>query len=67
MGIVVYVVAGTLVNASDPADIRKANAVQDQLKVEATAAKPYAHANYDSDSYKQRTTRLWCLIVADHA
>jgi hypothetical protein len=42
----------TLVNASDPEDIRKANALQDQLKIEAASAKPYTHPNYDQESYK---------------
>ena len=31
----------TLVNASDPANIRKANALQDQLEIEAVSAKSY--------------------------
>ncbi len=42
----------TLVDASDPEDIRKANALQDQLKIEAASAKPYTHPNYDQESYK---------------
>lgn len=42
----------TLVDASDPEDIRKANALQDQLKIEAVSAKPYTHAIYDGESYK---------------
>jgi hypothetical protein len=42
----------TLVNASDPEDIRKANALQDQLKIEAASAKPYTHPEYDKDSYQ---------------
>jgi len=48
----VILVARTLVNASDPADIKKANALQDQMKIEAASAKPYTHPNYDEDSYK---------------
>jgi len=50
----------TLVNASDPEDIRKANALQDQLKIEAASAKPYTHPNYDKESYK---TTYDALIV----
>jgi len=50
----------TLVNASDPADIRKANALQDQLKIEAASAKPYTHPNYDQESYQ---TTYDALIV----
>jgi len=42
----------TLVNASDPADIEKANALQDQLKIDAASANPYTHPNYDQDSYQ---------------
>jgi hypothetical protein len=42
----------TLINASDPEDIRKANALQDQLKIEAASAKPYTHPAYDEESYK---------------
>jgi hypothetical protein len=42
----------TLVDATDPADLREANALQDQLKVEAASAKPYTHPNYDEDSYQ---------------
>ena len=50
----------TLVNASDPEDIRKANSLQDQLKIEAASAKPYTHPNYDKESYK---TTYDALIV----
>ena len=42
----------TLVDASDPADIKQANALQDQLKIEAASAKPYTHPEYDKDSYQ---------------
>ena len=42
----------TLVDASDPDDIEKANALQDQLKVEAKSAKPFTHPRYDEVSYK---------------
>ena len=42
----------TLVNGSDPADIKKANALQDQLKIESVSARPYTHPNYDEDSYQ---------------
>jgi hypothetical protein len=34
----VVLAARTLVNASDPADIKRANALQDQLKIEAASA-----------------------------
>jgi hypothetical protein len=42
----------TLANASDPADIKRANALQDQLKIEAASAKHYTHPNYDEESYQ---------------
>ncbi|UCF39343.1 MAG: DUF1214 domain-containing protein [Acidobacteriota bacterium] len=42
----------TLVDSSDPADIQKANALQDRLKIEAASAKPYTHPDYDQESYK---------------
>ena len=51
----------TLVNASDPADIRKANALQDQLKVEAVSAKPYTHPDYDEESYQVTYEALLAL------
>jgi len=48
----VTVVARTLVNASDPADIKKTNDLQDQIILKAASAKPYTHPNYDEESYK---------------
>ncbi len=48
----VALAARTLVNASDPADVKKANALQDQLKIEAASAKPYTHPKYDEHSYQ---------------
>jgi hypothetical protein len=51
----------TLVDASDPADIRKANDLQDQLKIEAASAKPYTHPNYDQASYKTTYDALLVL------
>ena len=50
----------TLVDASDPADIRKANALQDQLKINAASAEAYTHPDYDKESYK---TTYDALIV----
>jgi hypothetical protein len=54
----------TLVNASDPADIREANALQDQLKIEAASAKPYTHPEYDKESYE---TTYEALLVLSRA
>ena len=51
----------TLVDDSDPADIRKANALQDQLKIEAASAKPYTHPDYDQESYKTTYEALLVL------
>ena len=42
----------TLVDASDPDDIKEANALQDQLKIEAASARPYTHPKYDKSSYQ---------------
>ena len=51
----------TLVDASDPADIREANALQDQLKIEAADAKPFTHPDYDKESYQ--TTHDALLVL----
>jgi hypothetical protein len=49
-----YVMASarTLVDSSDPVDIEKVNALQDQMMVKAASARPYTHPNYDPASYK---------------
>jgi len=49
--------ARTLINSSDPEDIKKANALQDKLKIEAASAKPFTHPAYDKKSY-QATHKL---------
>ncbi len=46
----VALAARTLVNSSDPDDIKEANALQDQMKIESASARPYAHPDYDHDS-----------------
>jgi len=48
----VLIAARTLVNASDPADIKQANALQEQLKIDAASARPYTHPTYDQESYQ---------------
>jgi len=48
----VMVTARTLVNASDPEDIKKANALQDQIIIKAASANPYTHQSYDKASYE---------------
>jgi len=49
-----YVMASarTLVDSSDPADIKQVNTLQDQMTIETASAKPYTHPIYDSASYK---------------
>jgi len=51
----------TLVDASNPEDTRKANALQDQLKIEAASAKPYTHPDYDKESYQTTYDALLVL------
>jgi hypothetical protein len=48
----VFLSARILVNASDSADIKKANALQDQITTKAASARSYTHPNYDQVSYK---------------
>ncbi len=49
----VLLAARTLVNASDPSDIKAANALQDQLKIKSVSSKPYKHIDYDKASYEK--------------
>ena len=48
----VLLVGRTLADPADPADIKQANALQDQMKIEAASANPYTHPNYDETSYE---------------
>jgi hypothetical protein len=48
----VVLAARTLVNASDPADTKAANALQDQFKIEAASAKSFVVPDYDRVSYE---------------
>jgi hypothetical protein len=48
----VVLVGRTLANPVDPDDIKTANALQDQMKIEAASAKSYVHPHYDRDSYE---------------
>lgn len=57
----VLLAARTLVNASDPADIKKVHALQDQMKIEAASATPYTHPNYDQASYQATYKSLIAL------
>jgi hypothetical protein len=42
----------TLVDASDPADIEKGNAIQDGITIQSESANPYTHPEYDPASYE---------------
>jgi len=41
----------TLVDATDPADTKEANAIQDGISIEAESATPYTHPDYDKETY----------------
>lgn len=49
----VLVAFRTLVDSSSPEDIKKANDLQDQFKIEAVSAVPYSHPDYDQKSYEK--------------
>ena len=49
----VLVAFRTLVDSSDPADIKKANDLQDKFSIEAASSTPYTHPNYDEKSYNE--------------
>lgn len=49
----VLVAFRTLVDSSDPADIKKANDLQDKISIQAASSEPYTHPNYDENSYKE--------------
>lgn len=51
----------TLVDASSPEDIQKANVLQDQLTIRAASAKPYTHPDYDEKSYQATYEALLAL------
>ncbi|WP_237067411.1 DUF1214 domain-containing protein [Microbulbifer guangxiensis] len=51
----------TLVDASDSVDIQNANALQDQLNIQATSARPYTHSSYDKESYQTTYDALLVL------
>ena len=44
--------ARMLVNSADEADIKAANALQDEMKIDAASANPFVMPNYDMKSYK---------------
>jgi len=54
----VFVAVRTLVDSSDDTDIRKANDLQDKLKIEAVSSKPFVLPDYDVESYKKTRNAL---------
>ena len=54
----VAVAVRTLVDASDPADLAAANAVQDGLRIEATSARPFEATDYDRASLDKTRMEL---------
>jgi hypothetical protein len=56
----------TLVNASDDADLKAANALQDKMKIEAASAKPFVMPSYDMDSYNATYKPLLDLSKGTH-
>lgn len=60
----VLVTVRILADASDPADIERANRLQDALRVEAEAARPYAPPVYDQASLA-RTAEALRALAAD--
>ena len=57
----VILVGRTLIDAANPADIKAANALQDQMMIDAASANPYSHPNYDQDSYEATYKPLLAL------
>lgn len=57
----VVIAVRTLVDAGDEADVKKGNAIQDQMTIGATSAKPFVMPNYDMDSYKATYEPLLAL------
>lgn len=49
----VLVAVRTLVDASDPDDVKAGNALQDQMTINAVSSGRYRHPNYDDGSYEE--------------
>lgn len=60
----VVVAARTLVDPRDPGDLAAVAAVQDQLGIEAGAARPFVMPDYDTDSL-DRTRKALLALAAD--
>jgi hypothetical protein len=48
----VSVTIRTLIDASDPEDVKQVRAIQDGITIKAKSAKPYTHPQYDKASYE---------------
>lgn len=48
----VLIAVRTLVDASDPEDVKAGNALQDQMEIGTGSANRYRHPNYDEESYE---------------
>ena len=57
----VTVYVRTLVDASDADDVAAANALQDQMTMEAASAKPFVVPDYDEESYEALVERFNAL------
>ena len=57
----VVVAMRVLVDASDEADVKAGNAIQDEMKIDAASAKPFVMPNYDMESYKATFEPLLAL------
>ncbi|NCF52784.1 DUF1214 domain-containing protein [Gammaproteobacteria bacterium] len=58
----VIVFIRTLVDASDPKDVKAVNALQDQMKIEASSAKPFVLPSYDEERYQALVKELNDLL-----
>ncbi|MGI9315721.1 MAG: DUF1254 domain-containing protein [bacterium] len=53
--------ARTLVDSSNPEDIKTANKLQDKIPIQSNSALEFTHPNYDQESYKETFTALAAL------
>lgn len=56
-----FLAARLFVDPQDPADVAAVNALQDQLRVEAGAARPFEHPDYDAASLDETREALLVL------
>jgi hypothetical protein len=60
----VLLLARTLIDASDPEDIKRAHSLQNKLSVSSRSDKPYSPTSYDSQSLSEVTKTLLSLSDA---